>query len=103
MTNQKQQALDCLKHKHSGATKSTEQEPSAGASLLAQIVENIQLLRAQHIDSERLNGSKEAPIFINPKDPNEYFMLTADRLALWVQTMVGQIISMCFSFFRVNN
>ena len=80
-----------------------EPEPSAGASLSAQIVENIQLLRAQHIDSERLNGSKEAPIFINPKDPNEYFILTADRLALWARTMVGKIFSMFFSLFQVDN
>ena len=91
MKKQKKQALDSLKQKHSGAAESTQLEPTAGASLSAQIVENIQLLRAQHVDSEQAKGSKEAPVFINPKDPNEYFVLTPDRLALWARTMVGMI------------
>jgi len=91
---QKKQALDSLKRKHSGATESTDPEPTAGASLSAQIVNNIQLLRAQYIDTERLNGSKEAPVFINPKDQTQYFVLTADRLALWARTMVGGNISL---------
>ncbi|KNZ59007.1 hypothetical protein VP01_1818g1 [Puccinia sorghi] len=75
--------------KQTGRTNQfSNSEPPTSANFLAEIIENVQLLCATHIPCERLTGSSENPVFIKPKDSNQFIPLTLDQFALWAQTMV---------------
>ncbi|KAA1127822.1 hypothetical protein PGTUg99_008147 [Puccinia graminis f. sp. tritici] len=67
--------------------QSTQGEPTAGASFNKQVIENMWLLRATHMPSEKLTGSMELPVMIDPNDRNRFIALSPDRISLWARAM----------------
>ncbi|OAV86102.1 hypothetical protein PTTG_12293 [Puccinia triticina 1-1 BBBD Race 1] len=70
-----------------GNEASTEPQPTAGAKKNSDILNNIWTIRATHMPCERLTGSMELPVMIDPKDPTRFIALSPDRIALWARAM----------------
>ncbi|OAV93273.1 hypothetical protein PTTG_27360 [Puccinia triticina 1-1 BBBD Race 1] len=52
------------------------------------IVENICLIRATHLPCERLSGSSTDPVFINPKHPTQFVVLSTNMMVHWAKGMI---------------
>ena len=91
--NQAQMAFKQLKTNLS--TKPTvqpppeEPQPTAGASSGAMLHDNIQKLFDYHDPCQRLSHLHEAPVHINPANPEEYFVLTMVKADAWASAMVS--------------
>ncbi|OAV97641.1 hypothetical protein PTTG_25909 [Puccinia triticina 1-1 BBBD Race 1] len=75
------------KRNREGNEASTEPQPTAGAKKNSDILNNIWTIRATHMPFERLTGSMELPVMIDPKDPARFIALSPDRIALWARAM----------------
>ncbi|EFP84432.2 uncharacterized protein PGTG_10152 [Puccinia graminis f. sp. tritici CRL 75-36-700-3] len=73
--------------KENNDDQSAQAEATAGASFNKQVIENMWLLRATHMPSEKLTGSMELPVMIDPDDPKRFIALSPDRITLWARAM----------------
>ncbi|KAI9627873.1 hypothetical protein KEM48_011948 [Puccinia striiformis f. sp. tritici PST-130] len=62
-------------------------EPTAGATAGAALHELMREIYAAHDPCERLSHLPEAPVCINPEDPNEYFVLTTFKADAWARAI----------------
>ncbi|KAI9601049.1 hypothetical protein H4Q26_000847 [Puccinia striiformis f. sp. tritici PST-130] len=62
-------------------------EPTAGATAGAALHELMREVYATHDPCERLSHLPEAPVCINPEDPNEYFVLTTFKADAWARAI----------------
>ncbi|KNZ56851.1 hypothetical protein VP01_2301g4 [Puccinia sorghi] len=88
---QKNKALKMLQRKHEPEADDDQPPiPSVGGAHSAKIVANICKICAQNPPCENLTtGNHKIPVFINPKNKNEFFWITVDRVTLWAMAMVG--------------
>ncbi|KNZ51752.1 uncharacterized protein VP01_3825g1 [Puccinia sorghi] len=61
--------------------------PSMGGAHSAKIVANIRKICAQNPPCKRLTGNHKIPVFINPKNKNQFFRITVDWFTLWALAM----------------
>ncbi|KNZ54097.1 uncharacterized protein VP01_3044g4 [Puccinia sorghi] len=61
--------------------------PSVGGAHSAEIVANIREICAQNPPCEHLTGNHEIPVFINPKNKNQFFRITVNWVTLWTMAM----------------
>ncbi|KAH9441970.1 hypothetical protein Pst134EB_028246 [Puccinia striiformis f. sp. tritici] len=86
---QNEKAFKQLKAHHApDNTESTPtQEPTARASAGAALHDIIRDIYAAHDPCERLSHLSEAPVCINPEDPNEYFVITCFKADAWARAI----------------
>ncbi|KAH9472471.1 hypothetical protein Pst134EA_003081 [Puccinia striiformis f. sp. tritici] len=65
----------------------TNPRAEAGASAGAALHEIIREIYAAHDPCERLSHLPEAPVCINPENPNEYFLLTCFKVDTWARAI----------------
>ncbi|KNZ56856.1 hypothetical protein VP01_2300g1 [Puccinia sorghi] len=63
--------------------------PLMRGAISAEIVANIREIRAQNPPCKCLTGSHEIPVFINPRNKNQFFCIMVDQITLWTMAMVG--------------
>ncbi|OAV84961.1 hypothetical protein PTTG_30914, partial [Puccinia triticina 1-1 BBBD Race 1] len=88
ITAERNKALRHLSERNRESNEaSTEPQPTAGAKKNSEILNNMWTIRATHLPCERLTGSMELPVMIDPKDRNCFIALSPDRIALWARAM----------------
>ncbi|OAV90998.1 hypothetical protein PTTG_28120 [Puccinia triticina 1-1 BBBD Race 1] len=76
---QKESVYKHLRLMHAGPSSAAEDPadgPSAGAQEAASLTDLVKELGCIHEPAEHLTGSHETSVFINPKNPNEFFQMT---------------------------
>ncbi|KAH9464622.1 hypothetical protein H4Q26_013621 [Puccinia striiformis f. sp. tritici PST-130] len=86
---QNEKAFKQLKAHHApdSVNSTPTREPTAGASAGAALHEIIREIYAAHDPCERLSHLPEAPVCINPENPNEYFLLTCFKVDTWARAI----------------
>ncbi|OAV92273.1 hypothetical protein PTTG_09479 [Puccinia triticina 1-1 BBBD Race 1] len=71
----------------SSAAEDPSDGPSAGAQAVSSLTNLVQELACIHKLAQHLTGSHETGVFINPKNPNEFFQMTPKQIALWAKAI----------------
>ncbi|KAH9444216.1 hypothetical protein Pst134EB_026594 [Puccinia striiformis f. sp. tritici] len=82
---EQQEALEDL---NSDGEDDEVQVPTTGAVNSSEVIGNTQTLMATHMPCERLTGSSDLLVMIDPANSDRFIPLTQERISLWARTMV---------------
>ena len=72
-----------------------EDVPTPGATRSAQIIENLQMLKATHGPCKDLTKLHKAHVFVNPNNGRKYLLLSKLLLSLWARALATFFSTRC--------
>ncbi|KAI9610479.1 hypothetical protein H4Q26_006619 [Puccinia striiformis f. sp. tritici PST-130] len=82
---EQQEALEDL---NSDGEDDEVQVPTTGAVNSSEVIGNTRTLMATHMPCERLTGSSDLLVMIDPANSDRFIPLTQEQISLWARTMV---------------